>query len=372
MTIHQSKGLEFDTVILPELEKKFKGREPKCVAGADDFLAPATRATRWVEESERLLLPTEMQADHDRDRDHRVEESLCTLYVAMTRAIHALHMIVPEVKSKSSSHWSDLVRAALAKEPEANDNGLLYNSGDPNWYLRSSKPAAELAAVITEESDWPTIAFNAKTPSTLRNLSRRKPSQAATENVFNPFAAFGPKSTQATRFGTAIHYWFEHLTWTHQVTATPPDELFAKGIAVPGDDLAAWRSRFEQYLKLPRVRELLDEAAFRAKYKIQGELLVHNEKSIVFREEDALITGQIDRLVFEMVNQQPTRAWIIDFKTDAIEPHSKSALAERIAHHTVQLQAYTRGIAKNYHLPQLAVEAYLVMLEPGIVSQVIT
>src|SRR5262249_33617248 len=139
MTIHNSKGLEFDTVILPELDKLFATRSPSCVSGADQFLAPASRATRWVREEDRPLLPASVQEDHARNRYYRVQESLCTLYVAMTRAIHALHMIVPQPTNASNSKWSDLLRMALAKDGKEADSALLYSDGDPLWHRHAAK-----------------------------------------------------------------------------------------------------------------------------------------------------------------------------------------------------------------------------------------
>ena len=247
MTIHQSKGLEFDTVILPELDKQFKGREPGCVSGGDHFLEPATRATRWIGEAERALVPDAVQKDHDFNRDERVQESLCTLYVAMTRAAHALHMIIPEGKAESKSRWSDLLRQALSNSsPESNPSVattqakqavVIYSAGDPNWHKHL--PATEAAIEsVQPQPDWPTIEFKSTKATALRNLPRKKPSTVAEEASFNPAGAFGGKSSDATRFGTAIHYWFEQIDWVGASRASGPlADLAAKAIALPSDDV---------------------------------------------------------------------------------------------------------------------------------------
>lgn len=382
MTIHQSKGLEFDTVILPELDKQFKGREPSCVAGGDDFLEPATRATRWIGEAERALVSEAIQKDHDHSRDERVQESLCTLYVAMTRAAHALHMIIPatkaESKSTTKSKWSDLLRYSLAPkqgetEPIAVEgcdgaSRTLYSDGDPQWH-RHLKSPVKANAVNQSQPDWPAIAFATPSKPVLRNLPRKKPSTVAEEASFNPSAAFNTKSTDSTRFGTAIHYWFEQIEWLEAAkTHVPVADLAINAIAQPNDNLSEWQTKFTAYLKLQGLTTFLDLAAFKKKFGVTGDLLVTNEQSIAFLDGPALLSGQIDRLVFEMKSGKSVRAWIIDYKTDKTETPEK--LQERIAHHRVQLEAYQRGIAAIYHLPLSAIEAYLVMLDKGEVVNV--
>jgi ATP-dependent helicase/nuclease subunit A len=372
MTIHQAKGLEFDTVILPELEIGFRGHEPQCVAGAPHFLSLADRATRYVEEAMRPLIPVKMQEDHEDDRTQRVQDSLCMLYVAMTRAIHALHMIIPESKSKTNSSWSDLIRFALANGKETTQNALLFSRGDPLWFSHTPQHVQTTEASSKTAPSWPSLSFTETAPARSRNLSRVRPSQAAIAAAFNAYAAFSPTSTEATRYGTAIHYWCEQIDWldSHHSPKVGHD-LMAKGVALPGDDVQKWRSRFDQYITNSDIAAFFTQSEFRKRFNISGELTVHNEKSLVFLDEGALISGQIDRLVIESHKGRPHRAWILDFKTDAIDANSKSALAERIAHHTIQLQTYTRGISATYHLPLTAVEAYLVMLEAGIISRVL-
>ncbi|NLE94928.1 MAG: UvrD-helicase domain-containing protein, partial [Dehalococcoidia bacterium] len=87
MTVHQSKGLGFDVVILPELERQSMtaARNPKFVLARDE----RTQTPRWA-----LKLPRRAVAECDETVRAEIEradsnasfESLCVLYVAMTRA----------------------------------------------------------------------------------------------------------------------------------------------------------------------------------------------------------------------------------------------------------------------------------------------
>lgn len=376
MTIHQSKGLEFDTVILPELDKLFRGREPGCVAGGDDFLAPATRATRWVNEAERPLIPEIMQKDHDLNRDQRVQDSLCTLYVAMTRAVHALHMIIPETDSNSQSRWSDLLQRALVDScqdgaaGQSNAPGLLYGLGDPDWFRHDSENTATMGE-SSQFPEWPLIEFKPASANVLRSLPRKKPSTVASETHFDPYTAFRARGSEATRFGTAIHFWFEQIEWIDGAKSSDSlTDLIAKGIVLPTDQLEVWQSKFQGYRNLECLADFLVETRFRKRFSVKGDLIVENEQAIAFLDEDALISGQVDRLIFEVNGGKPCRAWIIDFKTDMIDPTSPDSLAQKSAHHHLQLQAYRRGIAATRQLPLNSVEAYLVLLEAGAVIQI--
>src|SRR5690606_38668497 len=101
MTIHKSKGLGFDVVVLPDLQgQKLAQRRsgPAVRKGAD-------RAIDWV-----LEYPGELVAAHDPVlRDYLREavaencyEQLSLLYVALTRAKHATYAVVePPGKSVS-------------------------------------------------------------------------------------------------------------------------------------------------------------------------------------------------------------------------------------------------------------------------------
>src|SRR5690606_30539491 len=91
----------------------------------------------------------------DRQQHRRLVEDLCTLYVAMTRARHALHMVVrpltPNSKGEPTSRgltnlsYAAVLRQALRNVDERFDGGqTLYESGDPRWYERKTAKAAAL------------------------------------------------------------------------------------------------------------------------------------------------------------------------------------------------------------------------------------
>ena len=104
MTIHHSKGLGFDYVVLPLYEHDPLVSEPSSPLVGDGWILPAIDA--------RVADAVGGLGDAYRLRRDRVEqEALCTYYVAVTRAKRAITMITyPE--GGSSLRFSDLVRSA--------------------------------------------------------------------------------------------------------------------------------------------------------------------------------------------------------------------------------------------------------------------
>ncbi len=106
LTIHRSKGLGFDYVVLPLYEREGITAETKDALVGDNWVLPnidhrVAKAVGGLEKAYTL-------------RKNRVEqEALCTYYVAMTRAKKGLTMILHPAPIKSESlRFSDIVRSA--------------------------------------------------------------------------------------------------------------------------------------------------------------------------------------------------------------------------------------------------------------------
>jgi len=99
MTVHKAKGLEFDAVILPELDGVWRVRTESMLtdrrdeSGARDPLSPIAAVTTWPSEPYQLVAPDLAELCQVHTQRQHVEE-LCLLYVAMTRAKRRLDMIV--------------------------------------------------------------------------------------------------------------------------------------------------------------------------------------------------------------------------------------------------------------------------------------
>ena len=145
MTIHQAKGLEFDMVVLPELDGKLVGQPDSFVVGRRDPTAPPESVCRYVASDVQALLPESFQQMFADATDRTMTEALCVLYVAITRAAHALHMIIPPAGPRERNlpkTFAGLLRAALANNLPATPGEKLYGHGDPDWHLRGRSRSA--------------------------------------------------------------------------------------------------------------------------------------------------------------------------------------------------------------------------------------
>ncbi|MBR2837230.1 MAG: UvrD-helicase domain-containing protein, partial [Kiritimatiellae bacterium] len=128
MTIHRSKGLGFDYVVLPLYEHEALNSAADGPLVADGWVLPdpgprVTRAVPGLSDAQRL-------------RQDRVEqEELCAYYVAMTRAKRAMTIVTqpPPKGASESRRFSDYVRESMAEE-----------IGDRTWYREP--PPSEGAA----------------------------------------------------------------------------------------------------------------------------------------------------------------------------------------------------------------------------------
>ena len=143
MTVHQAKGLQFDSVVLPELDVGMSGQPPEIVAGCPRPAARIERVCRYVPKDHRAILPVEFQRMFAAHEERVVEESLCLLYVALTRAVHSLHMVIAPSKDNEKTvpyTFAGVLRTALAGSAVVAASQTLYEHGDPQWGLSRFSP----------------------------------------------------------------------------------------------------------------------------------------------------------------------------------------------------------------------------------------
>jgi ATP-dependent exoDNAse (exonuclease V) beta subunit len=83
---------------------RFKGQPPTLVVDRPTPLSPIARVCRYTNEQIQTLLPNDFRRMFARWPNQSVAEGLCVLYVAMTRAIHSLDMIVAPAKETERLH----------------------------------------------------------------------------------------------------------------------------------------------------------------------------------------------------------------------------------------------------------------------------
>ncbi len=369
MTVHQSKGLEFDVVVLPDLGQTMvndRARDPIKVRdskGNVEYVYPAMDA------STRALFP-EVEAAFQGDREDRVLDALSVLYGAMTRARYALHLLVPaDGKNRSKAlSAANLLRAELAPDMDAVDGETLFEAGDADWWDRADSALRERMRTrrpgdAGDETRAPIRLRTAR--GRRRNLPRATPSglEGGSTLDLERFLSVGP--SPGMEFGTLVHAWCEEIEWLED---QPPgeDQLLAVAQRISPQldtgQVAAAAKAFPDWLAPPAIREV-----FRGPLsnKTARERTVERELPFLVPLEGEILRGTIDRLVLTWVENQVVEAWVVDFKTDRIDTEAGATLEALAAFYRPQLEAYGRAVECLYGLPPQAVRLSLAFLSSG-------
>lgn len=344
MTIHKSKGLGFDLVILPDLEgtKLDVLREGKlAVRRADD------RSVEWV-----FDLPGKLFAERDPKLAAYIRaaeatecyEKLSLLYVAMTRAKRAMYLVTKPPGKSTSRNFPRLLAETLGENDETVRVGKIsvpgsYAGGDPDWH--AAIPAPEALPAAREET---LERLEPKAGRRARRLIPRRPSAEKLGSV-DAAGLFSLEGRAGADFGAAVHALFAEIEWM--------ENGGGKKLA------AAWRAR-EGGAEAAAC--LLDPALAEiwAKPAGGGRAEVWRERPFEMVLEGAWVTGVFDRVVVESdASGHPVRARVIDFKTDRLPEVDVDDQA--IKRHAPQLNLYRRAVAILTGLPVSAVTCELVL-----------
>ncbi|HKE95683.1 MAG TPA: UvrD-helicase domain-containing protein [Povalibacter sp.] len=329
MTIHAAKGLEFETVILPGLQRQMRAEDRELlrwtrIAGAEGgmVLAPIKAEGsegdpiyRWIE----LL---------ERQRIRRERARL--LYVAATRAKRELHLLgtvktgerggetairEPHPSSMLRMLWNAVVDDFEAAAPAAPAQASLPLG--PGQKLRRlplewspPEPAPMLEIPVA-----PVIDIEAQSP------------------------VFDWVSETSRHVGTLVHRELERLCRPGAMSSDPgaaQQRLVVElaELGVPPDRCAAACERV-----IAAIRRTLDDARGRWLLGLDGDLReAAGELALSGVVEGRIVEGVIDRT---FVDAEGTR-WVVDFKTSTHEGGGlEQFLDEEVARYRPQLQRYT-------------------------------
>ncbi|MCX7426725.1 MAG: UvrD-helicase domain-containing protein [Planctomycetia bacterium] len=383
MTVHQSKGLQFDVVVLPELDARLVGQPPQLVVGRADPTEPIQRVCRYVSRETRPLLPKAFVAMFEAHERRVIEESLCVLYVALTRAVHMLDIIVApsSVREKNiPSTSAGILRATLVGDGAIEPETVLYEWGDANWAKTLTGQAAPEAAAVQQTLPLRLAASSAR-PT--RGLDRRSPSQLEGGPRVDLALQLRLDTSGAADRGTLMHAWFEQIAWLEDGL---PDDESLRRIAEklgPRTDLDELLSQFHAALERPAIADALRRATYHQPAADDARSAVHagpevadprwevlRERRFALRDGESILTGSIDRLVILYNGPVAIGADVLDYKTDAIGPNDPAAIDEKLNHYRPQLDAYRRAVSAMYKLPPERVSARLAFVSVGVIRNV--
>jgi ATP-dependent helicase/nuclease subunit A len=392
VTIHKAKGLEWDVVLVPGLERLTQGDAPSLLTW-EEMDASANDAAHV------MLAPIEGKGEESRElnawlkgmqRARKAAERRRLFYVACTRAREALHLFAaPDTKKDGeiSRKSGSLLEAAWPAAKSHFADAVSVPENAAKMFVRSLFPAAqedqfvgELAAGADEQAQ----------PAMLQRLplafvpERRF---AVEQRLSYGAAAIAPVhferpegSFQARAFGNAVHAFAEMLT-----------KRLAHGTGVDGllGEVAGWTPRIAAVLRGDGLAPaVVDRLAARVKVALENMLKDADGVWVISPHEDAMsefaLTSwaetrssvRLDRVF--LAGQRPLEAgndclWIIDYKTAT---HGREGVEEFLAEERLkygpQMEAYARMMQDRVETGKLRVGLYypllprLVWWEPGI------
>jgi len=339
MTIHKAKGLEFDTVILPGLDRLPGRSEPPLFIWKerpDDtlLLAPIKQAGEKKEPIYDYVRKLEREAEDN--------EAGRLLYVATTRAQSRLHLLAcagvegegadgtvkpPAKRSLLAKAWP-VAEAALAK---AMSGRALDSRGAVPKIVRGRG----MHELLRLASDWALP----EAPAAVRGHAQEEPRGLETEIEFSWVGEI------ARQVGSVVHRWLQRIAddelreWDAARVAGLRDayrrELVVRG--VPQGDLEAATARVVTAL----TNAVTDE---RGRWLLGPQRDARNEHRIT-----AVIDGERVNLVIDRTfHGANDRRWIVDYKTSSHEGADVESFFDREQerYHT-QLARYAAALAKD-------------------------
>ena len=342
LTIHKAKGLEFDHVILPGLDRS-SGRREK-------------RLLRWVEQvredgTELILAPVERLGDeHDplhaalRQLDDRREllELDRLLYVAVTRARERLHLLArvgpdhaetgqpprPRADTLLARLWPALGADFLAAREAAGGHDESDSARPQAWLRRCA-------------GDW-----RAPAPGATVDWSMREPEPAAP----GPAVEYDWSGREARAIGVAVHRLLQVIASEGPAAwpgarlhgASPLLRALLREAGLGPDQLGPAEARcmtaLENTLADERGRWLLDP----------GHRQAASERRVSGRLDGRIVHGIVDR---SFVDDSGV-LWIVDYKAGRHEGGELEAFLDREQErYRGQLERYARLLATRHDGP---------------------
>ncbi len=367
MTIHKSKGLGFDVVVLPDLQgnKLAQRRDGPAVRKTAD------RAVDWVLQHPGALIAESDPVLREYQKEAIAEncyEQLSLLYVALTRAKLAQYVVIEPVGKSKSLNFPKLLAETLGEdEVEVRVGGAMFrgawSAGEADWM---GKP--ETGDWRPETGNWRPETGNRRSESGERNaetgsselglgaeacvaaavrraaLVARRPSAAGVDRVRGA-QLFAEANQAGLQFGTQVHALFAAVEWWEGAEAL--------GVVVAGTAREVGASE-------AAMAEALDCAGAEA---LAGVFRRAGRGDEVWRErafevvvDGAWVSGVIDRVVVRRdAAGEVVAAEVYDFKTE--RGVGDEVLAER---HAAQLGLYRSVVARLTGLAGGAVRAFIV------------
>lgn len=315
MTVHQSKGLGFDMVIVSGLDKKGGGND-----GARLALGPSASQVKWG-----VLLPAKDFAEQDDvlRKQIEIEEAedkfgdLCTAYVALTRAKKALYVVTNELGENSrSKNFARHLALQLGPAP--------VKFGEADW---CEVPEARVSRELVASAPIPFSAPLYGTPKPVSPSSFKSASAMA--------SGFLGLTLSAAELGIEVHQALSGIEWLECSV------LQTDGLSPQAADLVS------AFFEKPIAQEVFT--------KPQNDTELWRERAFDVMLDGQWVSGVFDRVAVHRSEQGlPESAIIYDFKTDHAGPVE---IEERYAG---QMEVYRKALCALLRLSPESVQTRIV------------
>jgi ATP-dependent helicase/nuclease subunit A len=362
MTVHASKGLEFDAVILPELDGILAKNRWTFLVDRPDPHGMLMTATINPSKDVAALDPSLKQLYLDQSM-REAQEALCVLYVGMTRAKHRLEMLVCDRNGKDGgTSPAGILRTMLGTE-DADGSVLWRHKGSTeSWFPEPQDEPVQTSV----PQDSPLGLAPTTAP---RRLPRRSPSSEEGGWIQSGATLLAPSSNTGTRFGLVVHRYLQEYPWPAEA-ALDEDALLALAASLEPDETLRREALayLQQALEEPDIRAALSKPD-KVPDGDEWEVWCERNYCLILPGEPGPATwrGSFDRVILQRKGEGYVSAIIQDYKTDSVDADSVDA---RVDHYSPQLIAYRRALCSITGLAPEAVGAQLLFLGAGIVKDV--
>ena len=313
ITIYSAKGLQFDTVILPGLNREPRGDDPKLLhwfelAGEDKIVMSPMRNTEEKEKQKKsgdlIKFITNIEKQRQRMEDGRL------LYVATTRAVHSLFLfaaikpsVKDEVKAKASSLLSGLWPAIQGEQTP-----LILEAAEDLPTPDEDNTGGETALKLPQ--DYRRLAADWQLPDPPESVHQAKTEPAEVQN----YIEFSWAGEDARLTGNLVHRLLQ------LIGELGLDNWHA------GGGMAQKSNWCRQQLATEGVRkEKADAIIARASRAIENCLATEQGRWLLENHEDAhceyaitaVLEGRPRNLVLDRTFVENGTRWIIDYKTSS-------------------------------------------------------
>ncbi len=337
MTIHQSKGLGFDAVILPIGESASMCNLRHGELGVSTAEPEHPRLTLLPPKDISQRIPEYRKIYQQQEAD-TTYETLCVLYVALTRAKQSLHVLLPPAPKKGSGSVTKTGHWIADRLPGPQESAVPLPKGMVCWFETGTSKLwpSSGSRIPPESSPKPPLYLKEGQPS----LSRLEPSQAD-QGETRPDRLFHPIPSDGRHMGTRVHELMCQVEWADSLQA----DVFLTQAEEPLDSDVA--SHVRTLLNLPELR------------KPETFVTLWQEKKFESVLPDGWVTGIFDRVVL-----LEHGVILQDFKTN------RYTGPETVNHYRPQMQMYRRVLADMLSLDPSTIRCQLLFSATGNVVEV--